>query len=156
MRGPLVIGVIGAATVGAPVRELAVAVGREIARHGWFLICGGLGGVMEAACRGAREAGGRTIGILPGTDRNSANAWVEIALPTGIADARNAIIARAAHACIAVGGEFGTLSEIAFCLKFGTPVVALESRWSSDVFLPELATVKSPQEACAWVERKLA
>jgi uncharacterized protein (TIGR00725 family) len=89
------------------------------------LICGGLGGVMEAACRGARQAGGTTVGILPGTDRSAANPYVDIAIATGLGEARNAIVARSADALIAIGGAYGTLSEIAFALKAGKRVVGL-------------------------------
>ncbi len=104
---------------------LAEEVGRELAARGAVVVCGGLGGVMEAACRGAKEAGGATVGILPGTDRAAANRWVDVALPTGLGEARNTLVVRAADALVAVGGEFGTLSEIAFALKTGVPVVGL-------------------------------
>jgi len=103
----------------------AEAVGRALAEAGAVLICGGRGGVMEAACRGAKTAGGITIGILPGTDRREANPYVDIPIVTGIGVARNAIIARTAQAAVAVGGSYGTLSEIAFALAFGVPVVGL-------------------------------
>lgn len=82
---------------------------------------------MEAACRGAREAGGTTVGILPGLDRAAANPYVDVALPTGLGEARNALVVRGADAVIAVGGEFGTLSEIAFALRIGTPVIGLDT-----------------------------
>jgi uncharacterized protein (TIGR00725 family) len=91
------------------------------------LVCGGLGGVMEAACRGAKGAGGTTIGILPGSERAAANAFVDVAVPTGLGEARNALVVRAADAVIAVGGGYGTLSEIALALKAGKPVVGLGS-----------------------------
>jgi uncharacterized protein (TIGR00725 family) len=91
------------------------------------LICGGLGGVMEAACRGAKTAGGTTVGILPGHDRAQANEHVDVALATGLGEARNALVVRAADALVAVGGEYGTLSEIALALKTGKPVVAIGS-----------------------------
>jgi uncharacterized protein (TIGR00725 family) len=91
------------------------------------VVCGGLGGVMEAACRGAKEAGGLTVGILPGTDRAAANAFVDVAIPSGLGEARNALVVRAADALIAVGGGYGTLSEIALALKAGKPVVGLDS-----------------------------
>ncbi len=94
-------------------------------------MCGGLGGVMEAACRGAKEAGGTTIGILPGTDRAAANRFVDFAIPTGLGEARNALVVRAADALIAVGGAYGTLSEIAFALKAGKPVAGLGT-WDVD------------------------
>lgn len=92
-----------------------------------MLVCGGLGGVMAAACRGAREAGGTTVGILPGTDRSAANRWVEVAVPTGVGELRNGLVVRAADAVIAVAGGFGTLSEIALALKLGVPVVGLNT-----------------------------
>jgi uncharacterized protein (TIGR00725 family) len=102
-------------------------VGRGLAARGAVVVCGGLGGVMEAACRGAREAGGLTVGILPGTDRAAANAFVEVAIPSGLGEARNALVVSAADALIAVGGGYGTLSEIAFALKAGKRVVGLDS-----------------------------
>ena len=111
--------------VGERVLTMALEVGRALARRGALVVCGGLGGVMEAACRGAREEGGLTVGLLPGLDRGEANAHVQIALPTGLGEARNALVVRAADAVIAVGGEFGTLSEIALALKAGTPVVGV-------------------------------
>jgi uncharacterized protein (TIGR00725 family) len=103
-------------------REIAEAeaVGDGLARAGALVVCGGLGGVMAAACRGAQAAGGRTIGILPGADRAAANEWVDIAIPTGLGEARNALVVRAADALVAVGGEYGTLSEIALALKAGS------------------------------------
>jgi uncharacterized protein (TIGR00725 family) len=108
----------------ASADELAAAevAGASVASAGAVLICGGLGGVMEAACRGARSEGGTTIGLLPGTDREDANGWVVLALPTGLGEARNALIVRAADAVVAIGGGFGTLSEIAFALRAGVPV----------------------------------
>src|SRR5258707_10963525 len=98
--------------------ELAQAeeAGAAIAEAGAGLVCGGLGGVMEAACRGARSRGGLTVGLLPGTDRDAANGWVVVALPTGLGEARNALVVRAADAVVAIGGGWGTLSEIALAL----------------------------------------
>ena len=104
---------------------MAEAVGRALAEAGAILICGGRGGVMAAACRGAKSAGGLTIGVLPGDSAAEANPYVDIPIVTGMGEARNIIIVRTAHAVIAVGGEFGTLSEIAFALKLGRPVVGL-------------------------------
>lgn len=95
------------------------------------MVCGGLGGVMKAACRGAKTAGGLTVGILPGSDRAAANAFVDVAVPTGLGEARNALVVRAADALIAVGGGYGTLSEIALALKAGKRVVGLDS-WDID------------------------
>ena len=106
----------------SPVAE---AVGRELAARGAVVVCGGLGGVMEAACRGAKEAGGHTVGILPGSDRSAANPFVDTAVPTGLGEARNALVVRAADALIAVGGGYGTLSEIALALRAGMPVIGI-------------------------------
>jgi uncharacterized protein (TIGR00725 family) len=105
----------------------AEQVGRELGRRGAVLVCGGLGGVMEAACRGAKAAGGITVGLLPGEDRGAANAFVDIAIPTGLGEARNALVVRAADAVIAVGGGYGTLTELAFALKAGKLVAGIGS-----------------------------
>jgi uncharacterized protein (TIGR00725 family) len=107
--------------------ELAAAeeAGAAVAEAGCGLVCGGLGGVMEAACRGARSRGGMTVGLLPGVDRDAANGWVVVALPTGLGEARNALVVRAADAVVAIGGGWGTLSEIALALKAGIPVVGV-------------------------------
>jgi len=126
-RSAIAIAVVGAGRAGADTLERAERVGAGVARAGALLVCGGLGGVMEAACRGAREAGGTTLGLLPGLDRAAANPYVDIAVPTGLGDARNALVARAADVMIAVGGEFGTLSEIALALKAGVPVIGLDT-----------------------------
>lgn len=119
------VAVVGGSAAGEDECRIAEAVGRELALAQATVVCGGLGGVMEAACRGAKSAGGTTIGILPGDDRRAANPWVDIAVPTGMGEARNALVVRAADALIAVGGEYGTLSEIALALKAGTPVVGI-------------------------------
>ena len=105
--------------------EAAEAVGRGLAERGAVVVCGGLGGVMEGACRGARAAGGRTVGILPGQDRGAANPFVDVAIPTGLGEARNALVVRAADALVAIGGSWGTLSEIALACKAGKRVVGL-------------------------------
>jgi uncharacterized protein (TIGR00725 family) len=111
----------------APDEDLARAeeAGAAIAREGAVLVCGGLGGVMEAACRGASALGGTTVGLLPGEDRSAANAWVGIAIPTGLGEVRNALIVRAADAVVAIGGAYGTLSEIALALRRGIPVIGV-------------------------------
>jgi hypothetical protein len=123
------IGVVGPGT--ATESELAVAeeVGRRLASAGAVVVCGGLGGVMEAACRGASAAGGLTVGLLPGDDRGAANPWVSVPLPTGLGEARNVLLVRAAEAVVAVGGGWGTLSEIALALRAGKTVVGLDT-WS--------------------------
>lgn len=121
------IAVIGAGECDAPTAAVAEEVGRRLAQAGATVVCGGLDGVMEAACRGAKSAGGLTVGILPGTNRADANRWVDVSIPTGLGEARNIIVVRSAQAVIAVGGEFGTLSEMAFALKFGVPVIGLNT-----------------------------
>lgn len=119
--------VVGAGRASAAHEQAAHAVGAELARAGITVVTGGLGGVMAAACRGAREAGGRTVGILPGLDRRAANAFVEVALPTGLGEARNLLVVRSAQVVVAVGGEYGTLSELALALKAGIPVIGLDT-----------------------------
>lgn len=120
-----IIGVIGASQPSSEGLRVAEAVGREIASRGALLVCGGLGGVMEAAAKGAVEAGGDVIGILPGPDKLSANPYVTIILPTNMGHARNVIIAHTADALIAVEGEYGTLSEAAIACKLCKPVFVL-------------------------------
>jgi hypothetical protein len=124
---PVVIGVIGENDPPAEVGALAEAVGAEVAAAGAVLVSGGLGGVMAAACRGAQSRGGITIGILPGTRREDANPYVTYAIPTGLGHARNILVVRAAQALIAVGGRFGTLSEIAFAKIEGIPVIGIQT-----------------------------
>ena len=119
--------VVGAGTAAATTDAAAEAVGRLLAEAGAVVVCGGLGGVMAAACRGAAQAGGLTIGILPGDDRTLANQWVRVAIATGLGELRNGLVVRAAESLIAVGGEYGTLSEIALALKLGRPVVGLRT-----------------------------
>ena len=123
------IGVIGAGKCNESVAIIAVEVGREIAKRGAVLICGGLGGVMQAAARGAKQEGGTTIGILPGSRREDANPYIDIAILSAMGHARNAIITQSCDALIAVNGEYGTLSEIALSLKMGKTVVVLKSNW---------------------------
>ena len=121
------VAVVGSGDAGDELLRLAEEVGRGLGEEGAVVICGGLGGVMEAACRGARDAGGTTVGVLPDADRRRVNPHVDVALATGIGEARNAIVAGAADAVIAVGGEYGTLSEIAHALRAGKPVVGLRT-----------------------------
>jgi uncharacterized protein (TIGR00725 family) len=141
------IAVIGAGHENADIERLAEEVGREIAASGAILICGGLGGVMEAAARGAKEKGGTTVGILPGTDKAEANKYIDIKIATAMSHARNAIITRTADAVIAVGGEYGTLSEIAFGLKLGKSVIVLESAKSELTDVKGVKLAKTPKEA---------
>jgi uncharacterized protein (TIGR00725 family) len=125
MTRPLYVAVCGPDPAPGDVAFQAEEVGRLLAEAGAVVVCGGLGGVMEAACRGAAVAGGVSIGLLPGSDREGGNASVTYTLPTGMGEMRNALLVRSADALVAVAGEFGTLSEIAFALKTGVPVVGL-------------------------------
>lgn len=125
MAGPPYVAVSGGGRPDEDAYRAAEEVGRELARRGAVVLTGGLGGVMEAACRGAKAADGTTIGILPSDDRADANPWVDVALPTGMGEGRNVLLVRAADALVAVAGEFGTLSEIALALRMDKPVVGL-------------------------------
>lgn len=127
IRDRLHVGVIGAGECDADLERVAEETGRRIAEAGAVLVCGGLGGVMEAVCRGAKVAGGLTVGILPGIDRRAANRYVDIAVASGIGEARNLAIVRTADVVVAVGGSYGTLSEIGFALKMGRRVVGLKT-----------------------------
>jgi hypothetical protein len=140
------IAVAGAGTADAELAAVAEALGRRIAEAGAILICGGRSGVMEAAARGCVEAGGLTIGILPGADPAGANPYIRIPLPTGLGDARNVLVARTGDAVIAVGGGWGTLSEVAFARKVGVPVVLLRPGLTEGLELP---VAGSPEEAVA-------
>ena len=122
---------VGAGEADAPLLSAAEEAGRLLAEAGAIVVTGGRGGVMEAASKGAREAGGTTLGILPEADRREANPWVSVAVPTGMGEARNALVVRAADALIAIGGRWGTLSEIALARKTGKPVAGLDS-WDLD------------------------
>jgi hypothetical protein len=144
-----IIAVVGASDCSPREAELAEAVGRGLAEAGATLICGGRGGVMAAACRGARAAGGLTIGVLPGISADEANPDVDIPIVTGLGEARNVVIVRSAQAVIAVGGEFGTLSEMAFALKLGRAVIGLETWQLAERGQPSQAIVyaATPHEA---------
>jgi uncharacterized protein (TIGR00725 family) len=138
------VAVVGAGEASAEQFAAAEEVGRLLGERGAVLVCGGRGGVMEGACKGARAGGGTTLGILPGLDRAEANPYVDVAVPTGLGEARNALVVRAADTLIAVGGGYGTLSEVALALKAGKPVVGLES-----FDLDGVIAVGSPGQAVA-------
>jgi uncharacterized protein (TIGR00725 family) len=142
------VAVVGPGEASADELESAYAIGCGLASRGAVVVCGGLGGVMAAACRGASEAGGMTVGLLPGSERGDANAWVRVAIPTGLGELRNGLVVRAADALVAVGGAYGTLSEVALGLKTGVPVVGLGT-WELD----GIERASGPAEA---VERALA
>lgn len=142
------IGICGAGMPAARPEDLRAAeeAGRLVARADGIVVCGGLGGVMEAACRGARSAGGITVGLLPSRHRHTANPFVSVAIPTGIGELRNGLVVRAADAVVAIGGEWGTLSEIALAIKAGTPVVGLDT-W--DLGRDEIEVAPDPAAAVA-------
>lgn len=120
-----IIAVVGGRRVDKALLREAEAVGRLLSHRGVVLVCGGLGGVMEAASKGAKSGGGITVGILPQDNKKAANEFIDVPIATGLGIGRNVIIARAADAVIAVGGEYGTLSEIAFALQMGKPVIGV-------------------------------
>jgi uncharacterized protein (TIGR00725 family) len=147
-RARSTLAIVGASDASPAVCDLAYTAGLTVARRGSVLICGGRGGVMAAAARGARAGGGLTIGILPGYDRREANANIEIAVATGMGQARNAIVVASADAVIALEGEGGTLSEIGLAIKLGRPVVGLRA-W------PQLEMIAHADDPLAAVDLAL-
>ncbi len=146
---PLLISIIGGSEPTARAEELAEEVGRELAQRGATVVCGGLSGVMEAVCRGAKSAGGATIGILPGSDPADANPYVDIPICTGIGYSRNVIVVKTGRAVIAIDGSFGTLSELGHALSDGIPVIGLET-WELSVggeADSSIVRAHSPEEA---------
>ncbi len=143
-RPDFIVGIIGASKATPRDRENAYLIGKAVAKMGLAIICGGLGGVMEAASKGAWEEGGLVIGVLPSYNKGDANPYVTIPIATGLGHARNTIIAATADVLIAVGGEYGTLSEIAFALKMGKPVISVFS-WD----IVGVQRAKSVEEAIA-------
>jgi uncharacterized protein (TIGR00725 family) len=143
------IAVIGGSQPSAKETRLAEAVGRELAKQGAIVVCGGLGGVMEATCKGASSEGGVTVGILPGDSRESANPYVQIPIVTGMGYARNVAVVKSAQAVIAIGGNYGTLSEISYALANDIPVIGLKT-WSLSKNGKQdnsITIVQSPAEA---------
>lgn len=145
------VAVVGPGDASPEELHAAEEVGAGLAAAGAVVVTGGLGGVMEAACRGARSRRGRTLGILPGEDRDAANGWVEIAVATGLGELRNGLVVRAADAVVAIGGGHGTLSEIALALKLGRPVVGLGT-WE----VHGVEHVSTPEKALGRVATLLA
>lgn len=137
------IGVIGGRSASPDIIKMAEQVGQCIAEHKAVLVCGGLGGVMEAACRGAKKAGGMTVGILPVASKEEANPYVDIVIPTNMGIARNAIVVHSSDGVVAVDGSYGTLSEIAFALQMDVPIVALKS-WELNASVQK---TENPDEA---------
>ena len=143
-----IVAVIGGGSCSAEETGLAEDVGRRLADRGAVVICGGLGGVMEAVAKGARSNGGTTVGILPGSDPTAANPYIDVPLATGLGEMRNFLIVRSAHALIAIGGGIGTLSEIALAQRIGKPVVGLHDSFRNAVDIPR---VTSAADAVTWV-----
>ena len=125
----ILVAVIGGSQASKQELKTAEEVGRELAKRGVAIVCGGLGGVMEAACRGASTEGGITIGILPGENQHEANQYVQIPIVTGMGYARNVAVVKSAQAIIAIGGSYGTLSEIGHAIQSGIPVIGIDT-WS--------------------------
>ena len=142
-----IISVIGGGTCTPEQAEWATTVGRLLAEQGAILVCGGLGGVMEAAAKGAKANGGTTVGILPGADPAAANAYIDVPLATRMGEMRNALVVQVAQALIAIGGGTGTLSEVALALRIGKPIVGLHDSFTSAVDMPR---VDSPADAVRW------
>lgn len=146
----MIVGVIGGSQSDSRNLEIAYTIGKLIARNNWILVCGGLTGVMEYACKGAYEAGGITVGILPGNDKHSANQYVKIPIATGMGLARNYIIINTADVLIAIDGRYGTLNEISAALNLGKRVVAINS-WklgnAGDIDNSLFFEVKTPEDA---------
>ncbi|POG57132.1 TIGR00725 family protein [Haloferax marisrubri] len=144
------VSVVGGSVVPETVEAIAEDVGRLLAQRGHEVVCGGLGGVMEAACRGAKDAGGTTIGVLPGEDREDANPYVDIAVATGLGHARNALVVMNGDAVIAIDGGGGTLSEIGYANVFDRPTAGIRTQQagSLDGFEP----CDSPEAAVAFIE----
>ena len=156
----MIIAVIGNSSCSSKEAKLAEAVGELLAQQGVAVICGGLGGVMEAVCRGAKSKGGLTVGILPGQDSSTANPWVDIPVVTGMGEARNVAVVKSARAVIAIGGNYGTLSEIAYALKSNIPVISLNT-WSlsrsgreDDSIIKVQSAVEAVDKAISLAERR--
>ena len=151
----MIISVIGDSQAPPDISELAEQVGQELGKRGIVLVCGGLTGVMESACRGAKATGGTTIGILPGLDPAEANPWVDFPICTGLGHARNIIVVRSSVSVIAISGAYGTLSEIAYAKMDGIPIVGLHTwneqqlsrEWGEPRQYPQLWSVRNPVEA---------
>jgi uncharacterized protein (TIGR00725 family) len=144
------IAVIGGSTCSKKIYKQAQELGALIAKEGWTLVCGGLSGVMEAACRGAKGEGGITVGILPGNNCKEANKYVDVKIPTGLGYARNILVVRAAKVVVAIDGKYGTLSEISFALNEGKPVIGIGT-WD----IKGIIKVKTPGEAINHIKKTM-
>jgi uncharacterized protein (TIGR00725 family) len=151
--GQIRVAVVGGSQCSHQIAALAEEVGRELAKRGCILITGGLGGVMQAACRGAKSENGLTVGILPGFHAGDANDHVDIPIVTGLSHARNAIVVRSAEVVIAINGQYGTLSEIALGLTQGIPVVGLKT-WDISGLVPAKTAKEAVDRALELIGRK--
>lgn len=144
------IAVVGGHKCSKKIYRIAEELGSLIAQQGWVLVCGGGSGVMEAACKGAKKQGGLTVGILPGSDEEEANKYLDVKIPTGLGYARNILVVRAAKAVIAISGEYGTLSEIAFAFNEEKPIVGIDT-WK----IKGVKKVKTAKEAVNYIKKKV-
>ncbi|HEX75050.1 MAG TPA: TIGR00725 family protein [Dehalococcoidia bacterium] len=151
----LIIAVIGGGQCSTEEASLAEAVGRELAKRGAILVCGGLGGIMEAACRGATIESGLTVGILPSDDPATSNPYVQISVASGVGYARNIAVVKSAQAVIAIDGDYGTLSEISYALKSGIPVIGLNT-WSLSRNGQEDSSIIVAEDAVDAVEKAVS
>ena len=149
MEPARLVSVIGGHRADRKEKSTTRTLGRLLASRGFVVVCGGMGGIMESVCRGASEGGGLTVGILPVEDPSLANPWVKVRIPTGMGSARNRLVALAGGAVVAVGGSYGTLSEIAFALDAGRPVCSLGS-WDG---IPGVVEVEGPEEAVDFIAK---
>jgi hypothetical protein len=138
-----IVAIVGAGKCSRKLRDQAAEVGRYVAENGGIVICGGMGGIMEGAARGAKEAGGTTIGILPTSDRSDANEFIDYVIPTGFGEARNIMVVRTADVVVAFPGKYGTLSEMAFAMHARKPVISINAWKLGD----EILQSKDPLEA---------
>ncbi|MFA4842696.1 MAG: TIGR00725 family protein [Candidatus Omnitrophota bacterium] len=145
-----IVAVIGGHTCTKEVEQIAHNLGKELAKVVGILVCGGLGGVMEAVCKGFKTGSGVTIGIIPSYNKKDANVYMDIVIPTGLGFARNVLVVKSADVVVALPGEQGTLSEVAYCLQFGIPIISLHS-WD----IPGVIKVKSADEAVVKVREIL-
>jgi uncharacterized protein (TIGR00725 family) len=150
MKQKRIVGVIGGRKCTQEVEEVAHNLGKKLAKVADIVACGGLKGIMEAVCQGVKASGGSTLGFLPGYNKSDANPYVDIVIPTGLGLARNVLVVKSADVVIALPGEAGTLSEIAYCLQFGIPVISLKS-WD----IPGVIKVDTVDEAIQEVKKRI-
>jgi len=144
------VAVVGGHKCSKKIYRIAEELGSLIAQQGWVLVCGGGPGVMEATCKGAKKQGGLTVGILPSSDEGEANKYLDVKIPTGLGYARNILVVRAAEAVIAISGEYGTLSEIAFAFNEEKPIVGIDT-WE----IEGVKKVKTAKEAVNYIKKKV-